>query len=69
MIAGMLVTAGAVGASAQERGVLVAEVDGPITPVIANHLAGAVEVPAAKRGAPWDEVRRATRRRRAESRR
>jgi AbrB family looped-hinge helix DNA binding protein len=32
-------------------------------------LAGAVEVPAAKRGTPWDEVRRGTRRTRAEARR
>jgi AbrB family looped-hinge helix DNA binding protein len=32
-------------------------------------LAGAVEVPAAKRGVAWDEVRRSTRRARAEARR
>jgi antitoxin PrlF len=32
-------------------------------------LAGSVSVPAAKRGTPWDEVRRATRRARAEKRR
>jgi antitoxin PrlF len=32
-------------------------------------LAGAVEVPAAKRGVAWDEVRRGTRRARAEARR
>jgi AbrB family looped-hinge helix DNA binding protein len=32
-------------------------------------LAGAVEVPAAKRGTHWDEVRRGTRRTRAEARR
>jgi len=32
-------------------------------------LAGAVEVPAAKRGAPWDSVRHATRRTRAQARR
>lgn len=32
-------------------------------------LAGAVDVPATKRGAPWDEVRRVTRRARAEGRR
>ena len=32
-------------------------------------LAGVVEVPAAKRGAPWDEVRTRTRRARAEMRR
>jgi AbrB family looped-hinge helix DNA binding protein len=32
-------------------------------------LAGAVEVPAAKRGVAWDEVRRSTRRARAEPRR
>ncbi len=43
MIAGLLVTAVALGASAQEREVLVAEVDGPITPVIADHLAEVVE--------------------------
>jgi len=32
-------------------------------------LAGAVDVPTAKRGTAWDEVRRTTRRTRAESRR
>ena len=32
-------------------------------------LAGAVEVPAAKRGVAWDEVRRSTQRARAEARR
>ena len=32
-------------------------------------LAGAVDVPAAKRGTAWDEVRRSTRRTRAEARR
>jgi antitoxin PrlF len=32
-------------------------------------LAGSVPVPAGKRGTPWDEVLRATRRERAESRR
>ena len=32
-------------------------------------LAGTVEVPAAKRGVAWDEVRRSTRRTRAEARR
>lgn len=32
-------------------------------------LAGAVDVPAAKRGTAWDEVRRSTRRARAEARR
>ena len=32
-------------------------------------MAGAVEVPAAKRGVAWDEVRRSTRRARAEARR
>jgi antitoxin PrlF len=32
-------------------------------------LAGSVAVPAAKRGTPWDEVRRATRRARAEQQR
>ncbi len=32
-------------------------------------LAGAVDVPAAKRGTPWDEVRQGTRRTRAEARR
>jgi antitoxin PrlF len=32
-------------------------------------LAGAVDVPAQKRGVPWDEVRRRTRRARAERRR
>jgi antitoxin PrlF len=31
-------------------------------------LAGSVTVPAAKRGTPWDEVRRATRRRRSATR-
>ena len=31
-------------------------------------LAGAVDVPAAKRGVAWDEVRRSTRRARAEAR-
>ena len=30
-------------------------------------LAGTVDVPAAKRGVPWDEVRRGTRRARAEA--
>ena len=32
-------------------------------------LAGTVEVPAAKRGVAWDEVRRSTRRARAKARR
>ena len=32
-------------------------------------LAGAVDVPAAKRGVAWDEVRRTTRRNRTEARR
>ena len=32
-------------------------------------LAGVVDVPAAKRGVPWDEVRHRTRRSRAEARR
>ena len=32
-------------------------------------LAGAVDVPAAKRGVAWDEVRRSTRQARAEARR
>ena len=32
-------------------------------------LAGAVDVPAPRRGVPWDEVRRRTRRARAERRR
>lgn len=32
-------------------------------------LAGEVEVPAAKRGAPWDAVRNTTRQHRAEARR
>ena len=32
-------------------------------------LAGAVDVPAARRGTPWDEVRRRTREDRAEARR
>ncbi len=32
-------------------------------------LAGAVDVPAAKRGTAWDEVRRSTRRARTEGRR
>jgi AbrB family looped-hinge helix DNA binding protein len=32
-------------------------------------LAGVVDVPAAKRGTAWDEVRRSTRRTRAEARR
>jgi AbrB family looped-hinge helix DNA binding protein len=32
-------------------------------------LAGAVDIPAAKRGTPWDEVCRSTRRARAETRR
>lgn len=32
-------------------------------------LAGVVDVPAAKRGTAWDEVRRSTRRSRAEARR
>jgi antitoxin PrlF len=32
-------------------------------------LAGSVPVPAAKRGTPWDDVLRATRRQRAERRR
>ena len=32
-------------------------------------LAGAVDVPAAKRGVAWDEVRRTSRRARAETRR
>jgi AbrB family looped-hinge helix DNA binding protein len=32
-------------------------------------LAGTVEVPAGKRGVAWDEVRRSTRRARAEARR
>jgi antitoxin PrlF len=32
-------------------------------------LAGAVDVPAAKRGVPWDEIRRSTRRARARTRR
>jgi antitoxin PrlF len=32
-------------------------------------LAGAVDVPPQKRGVPWDEVRRRTRRARAEGRR
>lgn len=32
-------------------------------------LAGAVQVPTAKRGVPWDEARRSTRRARAEARR
>ena len=32
-------------------------------------LAGAVQVPAAKRGVGWDEARRSTRRARAEARR
>ncbi len=32
-------------------------------------MAGAVDVPAAKRGVSWDEVRRTTRRARAQSRR
>ncbi|MDJ0792393.1 MAG: AbrB/MazE/SpoVT family DNA-binding domain-containing protein [Acidimicrobiia bacterium] len=32
-------------------------------------LAGAVDVPAAKRGTPWDEVQRSTQRARAEARR
>ncbi len=32
-------------------------------------LAGEVEVPAAKRGVPWDTVRSTTRQRRAEARR
>lgn len=32
-------------------------------------LAGAVDVPAEKRGTAWDEVRRSTRRTRAEARR
>ena len=33
------------------------------------YLAGAVDVPAAKRGVAWDDVRRTTRRNRAEARR
>jgi antitoxin PrlF len=32
-------------------------------------LAGTVDVPVAKRGMPWDKVRRSTRRARAEARR
>lgn len=32
-------------------------------------LAGAIDVPAAKRGVAWDEVRRSTRQARAEARR
>ena len=32
-------------------------------------FAGAVDVPAAKRGTPWDEVRRSTRQARGEARR
>lgn len=32
-------------------------------------LAGVVDVPAARRGTPWDEVRRTTRQSRAEARR
>ncbi len=32
-------------------------------------MAGAVDVPAAKRGVGWDEIRRTTRRARAQSRR
>ncbi len=32
-------------------------------------LAGAVDVPAARRGVPWDDVRRRSRRARAEARR
>ncbi|MGZ8755149.1 MAG: AbrB/MazE/SpoVT family DNA-binding domain-containing protein [Acidimicrobiia bacterium] len=32
-------------------------------------LAGAIDVPAAKRGVAWDEVRRSTRQARAETRR
>ena len=47
MVVGLILTIGiAIQASAQTSGVLVADVEGPITPVAAEHLSAAVEVAA-----------------------